>query len=161
MRLKNFLAGIIIFLCVGTALFLQIKFRLNPCPLCILQRMAFLALGLTFFFFSFIPLNRTMLFLESFLLLIFSGSGLIFSGRQIYLQHLPPGSAEGCGPGFDYLFSNLPWQQALNLILKGSGECALVDWRFLGMSMAEYAAIILFISFLWAFYLFIKSIKGK
>jgi disulfide bond formation protein DsbB len=67
--------------------------------------------------------------------------GLAFSLRQIYLQSLPPSLVPGCGPGLNFLFKAYPFLDALKIILQGSGDCAKIDWRALGLSLADWAGM--------------------
>ena len=99
--------------------------------------------ALIFLVFAVLPKAIFFPRLQGLLLLLTGGSGLAIALRQIYLQHLPTGEAPACGPGLSYLFDTLPWHQAVAFVLSGSGECAVVDWRFLGFSMAEWSALAL------------------
>ena len=63
------------------------------------------------------------------------------TGRQTWLQHLPPDQVPECGPGLDYMLEVFPFQEAISMILKGSGECAEVQWTFLSLSIAEWSLV--------------------
>ena len=65
------------------------------------------------------------------------GAGI--AGRQVWLQHLPPDKVPACGPGLDYILDTFPLSKALKMVLSGSGECAEVQWQFLGFSIAEWS----------------------
>jgi len=106
-----------------------------------MQRIAFISIAALFFIFIFLPQSMYCTRLHGLLLTLSAGSGLGVALRQLYLQHLPPGQAPSCGPGLNYLFQSLPWNEAFMKVLQGSGECAVVDWRFLGLSMAGWSAL--------------------
>lgn len=151
MRLKNLFGFILVIALIAAALILQYWKHLNPCPLCIMQRVAFIVLAAIFLIFTILPQRVWLTRLQGVLTLLSAGSGLGVALRQLYLQHLPPGQAPSCGPGLDYLLQSFPLHQVVAMVLQGSGECAVVDWRFLGLSMAGWSAIWLLAFLGWAF----------
>ncbi|HEY3486771.1 MAG TPA: disulfide bond formation protein B, partial [Gammaproteobacteria bacterium] len=74
-------------------------------------------------------------------------AGMAVAGRHVWLQHLPPARVPECGPGLEFILQNFPLRDALGLIFKGSGECAKVDWVFLGLSMPAWTLLIFTIMF--------------
>lgn len=126
---------------LAIGLYLEHVIGFEPCPLCILQRIAYMAIaGLSFFALLHCPKN---FFAVIYHVLIFAVAitGLAIAGRQIWLQHLPEDKVPECGPGFDYMLDTFPLSDALQMILISQGECAEVQWRFLGMSIAEWSAV--------------------
>jgi disulfide bond formation protein DsbB len=75
------------------------------------------------------------------LLALSAGAGLGVAGRQLWLQSLPPDQVPACGPSVDYMLEVLPWLDVLKTALKGTGDCAEVVWRFLGLSIPGWTAI--------------------
>ena len=144
---KAFLAG---FLATAglliVALFMQYKMGLEPCPLCLMQRLAFMAIAAVCLLGLVIKFNWFQK-LASVLMFVFAAVGAGVAGRQLWLQSLPEDQVPTCGPGFDYMMSNFPLSKALSLILSGSGECAEVQWRFLGLSIPGWS-IIMFVGFM-------------
>jgi len=65
--------------------------------------------------------------------------GIVTAGRQVWLQHLPADEVPACGPGLIFWMENMPWLKTLELLFKGDGNCAEVNWRFLGLSIAEWS----------------------
>jgi disulfide bond formation protein DsbB len=61
--------------------------------------------------------------------------------RQLYLQSLPAEQAPACGPGLGYMLENFPFMQALEIMLKGDGNCATVVWTFIGISIPGWTLI--------------------
>ena len=127
---------------MGFALYLEHVQGLNPCPLCVFQRIGLIALG----FFALIAwlhnpkpnwLKRTYMAL--------GGIGILWStavaGRHVWLQSLPPEKVPSCGPGLDYLVDVLPLKSVLQQVLSGSGECAVIDWTFLGQSLPVWSLV--------------------
>ena len=124
---------------MGFGMVLQHVKHLEPCPLCILQRIAFIAIGVTALAAAIHnPKHRGWIAYGS-LLAFFSVLGGGVAAWQVYLQHLPPGQVPECGPGLDYMLEAMPLTKILPLIFKGSGECAEVTWTFLELSIAQWA----------------------
>lgn len=126
---------------LGFGLYLEHVRNLEPCPLCIFQRIAFIAV----LFISLVaaihgPRYRWK-YLYDGLLLLASITGGGIAARQVWLQHLPADQVPECGPGLDYILEAFPLNKALGMVLSGSGECAEVDWQFLGLSIAEWSLI--------------------
>lgn len=124
---------------LGFGLVLQHVMHLEPCPLCILQRIAFIAIGATALVAVVHNPGRRGGIVYGSLLALFSVLGGGIAAWQVYLQHLPPGQVPECGPGLDYMLEAMPLTKILPLIFKGSGECAEVTWTFLDLSIAQWA----------------------
>ena len=124
---------------LGFGLYLQNVEHIEPCPLCVLQRIAFIAVGATALL-AFLHNPRGVgRRLYGLLLILFSLAGAAVAGRNIWLQHLPPDKVPECGPGLDYMLDTFPLTKALPMIFHGSGECAKVEWTLFGLSIAEWA----------------------
>jgi len=123
------------------ALYLQYYEFQDPCPLCILQRAAFIALLIVFVIAAMHGPARVGTYIYSFLLVIIALVGGGIAARQVWLQHLPEDLIPACGPGLDYMLDRFPMALVLQKIFKGSGECAEVNWRFLGLSIAEWSLV--------------------
>ena len=63
------------------------------------------------------------------------------AARHIWLQNLPPDKVPSCGPGLDYWVETLPLKSVFEQVLTGSGECAKVDWTFLGQSLPVWSLV--------------------
>ena len=138
---------------IGFALYLQYYEYQDPCPLCILQRMAFMALMAVFLVAALHGPGRTGTIVYGGLLLTVAALGAAIAGRHVWLQHLPKNKVPECGPGLDYMISKFPLTQALEKILAGSGQCAEAGWKFLGLSIAEWSLAWLVTLGLFALYL--------
>ncbi|MGB5209677.1 MAG: disulfide bond formation protein B [Gammaproteobacteria bacterium] len=128
---------------MGCALFFQHGLGLEPCPLCVLQRVATISLGLVFLLAAVLNPARLGSRILGILMLIVAGLGASVSARQVWLQNLPPDQVPACGPGLDYMLEVFPLGDALAMVFEGSGECAEVVWRFLGLSMPAWVLICL------------------
>jgi disulfide bond formation protein DsbB len=134
---------------LGFALYAQYGLGLEPCPLCILQRVAVLVVGLLFVA-AFIhdPGDRGARVYGS-LIDLAALAGIAVAARQIWIIAQPPGSVAECGASLDYMMAVLPWHEVLAKVLTGSGECAKVDWLFLGLNMPTWVLISLVVVGTW------------
>ena len=137
----QFLAGFL--LCaafIGYAIYAQFHDGLNPCPLCIFQRIAYAALGVVFLLGGVhAPKGRLGRRLYGVLALIPGGLGLGIAARHVWLTHLPADQVPECGPPLQFMMDTNPLTDVIRKVLTGSGECAKVDWTFLGMSMPAWS----------------------
>lgn len=126
----------LIFLLV--ALYQQYFNGLEPCPLCILQRYCLGILGLFFFISALQSPKKFFRYVYAVFIIFFAILGAIIAGRQIWLESHPPSGTEFCIPGFSYIFSLFPSQQAWHLLLHGSASCSVINWTFFGLSIAVW-----------------------
>lgn len=126
---------------VGYALYAQHGLGLEPCPLCIFQRIAVMAAGIVFLVAALHGPRQAGRWIYAFLGLLAAALGAGIAGRHIWLQSLPPDQVPACGPGLEYMLDAFPLGQALRMVFTGSGECANVDWTFLGLSMPAWTLI--------------------
>jgi disulfide bond formation protein DsbB len=126
---------------IGFAYYLQFVEYQEPCPLCILQRLAFFALGAVFLVATLHGPGRAGSAVYSGVLFVIAGIGAAIATRHVWLQHLPKGQVPECGPGLEYMLKKFALGQALEKILSGSGECAETGWTFLGLSIAGWSLL--------------------
>jgi protein dithiol:quinone oxidoreductase len=134
---------------LGFGLYLEHFAGLEPCPLCIFQRIAYIVIALLALIAAIHNPQKLFERIYTGLILITSLCGAGIAGRQVWLQHLPEDMIPECGPGLDYMLDVFPFTDALKMILSGSGECAEVQWTFLSFSIAEWS-IVCFISLIIA-----------
>lgn len=141
-RLLNGLLFLASVIGMSFALYLEHVQGLEPCPLCVFQRVGLIGLGLI----SLIALlhnpvsngiKRVYALLASFSILWSAG----VAARHVWLQSLPPDKVPSCGPGLDYWIDTLPLKSVFEQVLTGSGECAKVDWTFLGQSLPVWSFV--------------------
>jgi disulfide bond formation protein DsbB len=123
------------------ALYAEHQLLLAPCPLCVFQRVAVIALGIVFLLAALHRPGRTGSAVYAGLIGIVAATGAGIAGRHVWLQHLPAEQVPACGPGLDYILDSFPLREALGKVFTGSGECATVDWNFLGLSMPAWVLI--------------------
>ncbi len=124
---------------IGFALYLQYYEYQEPCPLCMLQRVAFMVLMAIFLVAALHGPGRTGAIVYGALLFTAAAIGVAIAGRHVWLQYLPKNQVPECGPGLEYMIGKFPLGKALEKILAGSGQCAEAGWKFLGFSIAEWS----------------------
>ncbi|MBI4203549.1 MAG: disulfide bond formation protein B [Betaproteobacteria bacterium] len=133
-------AGFLVcFALIGFAYYLQFVEHQEPCPLCILQRLGFFALGAVFLIAALHGPGKAGSVVYSGMLFVIAGIGAAVATRHVWLQHLPRDQVPECGPGLEYMLKKFPLSRALEKILSGSGECAETGWTFLGLSIAGWS----------------------
>jgi len=125
------------------ALYSQHVDGLNPCPLCVFQRFAVIGTGLVFLAAAIHDPRRLGKRIYAAMIAVVAGAGIAVASRHLWLQSLPADQVPSCGPGLDYILDAFPLTQALSMIFAGSGECAVVDWTFFGLSMPAWVLIAL------------------
>jgi disulfide bond formation protein DsbB len=125
------------------ALYAQHVLGLDPCPLCIFQRVAVIVVGVLFLMAALHnPAGKGSLVYGGLIDLAALG-GIGIAARHIWIQAQPPGAVAACGADLDYLLEIMPLTEVVNKVLTGSGECGKVDWSLLGLSMPWWVAIAL------------------
>ena len=157
---KGYLIGFVAcFGLVGLALWIQTRYNLEPCPLCISQRIIFMSLGVLFLLAALVKpatlLQKTLTVLQ--VLAALGGAGVAI--RHWWIQAHRESMIADCGVGFDYMFENFPLKKAFTLIFRGTGDCAAIDWTFLGLTLPQLG-LIAFIGFgVYAVYLAKMNMK--
>ena len=149
-RLGNALGFLACVCLMGYALYAQHVLHLEPCPLCIFQRVAVMSVGVLFLIAALHNPGRTGARVYGILqmLAVLAGTGV--SARHIWIQAQPPGTVAACGADLNYLMEIMPLSDVINKVLTGSGECGKIDWQFLGLSMPWWVAISLVTLGAWA-----------
>jgi protein dithiol:quinone oxidoreductase len=140
-RLVNF-AGF--FACVGLlayALYAQFDLGVDPCPLCIFQRVGVAALGVVFLIAALHNPRGWGTRAYAVLLAVAALATIGVAARHLYVQHLPPGSLPSCGAPLGVMLKFSPFFDVIRKVLSGSGECSEVNWRFLGLAMPAWVLI--------------------
>lgn len=149
-RLGNGLGFLACVLLMGYALYAEHVLGLTPCPLCIFQRVAVIALGVVFLIATLHNPGRIGARIYGGLAGIAAVAGIGIAARHIWIQAQPPGTVAACGADLDYLMDILPLTEVVAKVLTGSGECGKIDWTLLGLSMPWWVAISLGVLLVWA-----------
>lgn len=127
---------------IAIALYFQYVLHFEPCPLCIVQRVLVMALGAVMLAAALHNPRGWAVRLYGVLIVVIATAGIGVAARHVWLQHLPADQVPSCGPGLYYMLRRFPLHQALALVLKGTGECAAVVWRFLGLSIPGWTLVV-------------------
>lgn len=126
-------------LLLGYGFWLQYGEGQEPCPLCLVQRGFYLLVMFVLAAAAIHGPARTGRMIYAGFALLFAAGGATVAARQVWLQHLPADRVPACGPDLYFMLQNLPLARTLQKLVQGSGECAEVKWRFLGLSIAEWS----------------------
>ena len=128
---------------MGFALYAEYVLYLDPCPLCVFQRVAVILLGLLFLAAAIHNPQGAGRYVYTVLLAVAALFGIGVAGWHLRMQSLPADEVPTCGPGLDYILDNNTFGDALAIVFTGSGSCADVVWQFLGLSMPAWVLICL------------------
>ncbi len=126
---------------ISFALYAQYQLFLDPCPLCVFQRMAIIGIGLLCLIAALHDPDLWGGRIYALLIGLVAAAGAAVAGRHVWLQNLPADEVPTCGPGFNYIIESFPLGEALSMIFQGSGECAEVHWQFMGLSMPAWMLV--------------------
>ncbi len=155
--------NIIVFLaCLGliaTAYYMEYVMYLDPCPLCMVQRIAVILVGLSCLAAFLHNPKRRGRTVYSIVQLTFCVGGAAASGRHVWLQHAPSDKIPECFPGIETIFARNPFFDALAIVFGGTGECAEIAWTFVGLSIPAWT-LIAFVCFAFiATFQFLRQLK--
>jgi disulfide bond formation protein DsbB len=126
---------------MGFALYLQYVKHQDPCPLCMVQRVVFIAILVVYSLAMLHGPRRVGQRIYAGLISLLALSGIGVAGRHIWIQHLPEDQVPACGPGLDYMLETMPMGDVLKQLMHGSGECAAKGWTFLTLGIPEWSLL--------------------
>jgi disulfide bond formation protein DsbB len=131
------------------ALYAQYVMHLEPCPLCIFQRIAVMSVGVLFLLAALHNPKLAGARIYGGLISLAALAGMAVSARHIWIQAQPEGSVAACGASLDYLIQIMSVTEVIGKVLAGSGECARIEWRLLGLSMPWWVLFALIALLIW------------
>lgn len=135
------LVGGVCVLLILVALYMEHVMGLEPCALCMLQRWAVIGAGLVALVAAAIGPGSWGIRVGGAGVTLVSGLGVGLAGRQLWLQSLPEDAVPPCGPGYDYLRETFPLTEVIRMAIEGSGDCAEIQWTFLGLSIPGWTLL--------------------
>lgn len=156
-RTSYFLGLIAIILLLCGAEYIQIYQGVNPCPLCILQRLTLILLGIIFLLGVIFPPRKWSNTGFSILSIVVSALGIFLAGRQIWLQHLPTNAGANCEVSLEYLVRALPLDQVITKIFAGSSACSQIGWEFMGVSLSQWSLASFIVLLLFSLRQFVRK----
>lgn len=140
-RVTYAIGAVVCIALLGYAYYLEYVKGLEPCPLCMVQRFFFYAVMALFILAALHGPRRRGAPVYAVLITLFAAGGAAAAGRQVWLQHLPPDKVPQCGPDLFFMLENFPLSRTWEKLFYGTGECAKVDWTFLGLSIAGWSLV--------------------
>lgn len=128
-------------LLLAVALYMQHVLGLEPCNLCMFQRVFVVLAGSAALLAALHGPKGWGAKVYSVLVIVLSGLGAATAGRQLWLQSLPEDEIPACGPGLDYMLEAYPFLEMVEEVLRGSGDCAQVQWTFMGLSIPGWTMV--------------------
>jgi len=122
----------------GFAIFAEKVWNYVPCPLCMFQRVCIVVLGIVFLVAGLHRAGRAGSIVYAALIFIAAGATTWVAGRHVWIQHQPYGTVPSCGAPLDALVEMFPLLEVIKRVMTGGGECGVIDWTFLGLSMPEW-----------------------
>ncbi len=115
---------------------------LDPCPLCILDRVVLVALGLVFLLALVHNPGAWGSRIYGILASVLSLAGVGLAGRHVWLQGLPADQVPECGPDLYFMLETLPVLEVFRQVLSASGSCAQVQWTFAGLTIPQQTLVL-------------------
>ena len=140
-RAGNAVGAAACFAMLAYAIYAEKVLGLAPCPLCMFQRVGILALGVVFALAALHGPGRAGGHVYAVLIVVAAGAAAAVAARHVYVQSLPPGTVPACGASLDFMLEVFPVFEVVRKVMTGGGECARVDWRFLGLSMPAWVLV--------------------
>lgn len=153
--------GIACFSLLAWAYAIEYWYEVEPCPLCILQRIIYGAMGIVYLIGAYHNPKTFVRYFYSAGTLLLGIMGILTSSRQIWLQHLPIAEVPSCTAGLDRLLEVYPLLEALKMVLTSAGECSVVNFTILGLSLAEASWITYFLLIALSFSIIVFHYKNK
>lgn len=157
-RILYLLGALVVSSLMGFGLYLQYVKHQDPCPLCMVQRVLFIAILLVFAIAALHGPKRIGERIYAALITLLALSGVAVASRHIWIQHLPPDQVPSCGPGLDYMLETMPMANVLKELMHGSGECAARGWTLLTLGIPEWSLLCYGALAVWAVLI---SLRGK
>lgn len=141
---------------MGFGLYLQYVKHQDPCPLCMVQRVIFIAILTVFTLAALHGPKRAGERVYALLIGLLSLMGIGVASRHIWIQNLPKDQVPACGPGLEYMLDTFPFADVLKQLMHGSGECAAKSWTFLTLGIPEWSLLCYLALGLWALIISIR-----
>lgn len=125
----------------GYAIYAEKVLNYVPCPLCMFQRVCVVALGIVFLIAGLHRVRRAGGVVYAVLIFLAAAATSWVAGRHVWIQSQPPGTVPSCGAPLDSLLEMFPLLEVVRRVMTGGGECGIIDWTFLGLSMPKWVLI--------------------
>lgn len=159
-RLVFILITLFSFSSVAYAIYVQIHENIDPCPLCIVQRVIYTAVGLVALIAAITNCQKNGRIVFALLTLVISSGGIYIAHHHSWLQGLPLDQLPmSCGMPMSVMFKNMPLTGFLHTILSGTAECAMMHWQIFGINAPKVSMYGFILTALASAYILICSRK--
>lgn len=158
-KIQYLIAGAFAVMLIVVAFVMEYRFGLEPCPLCILQRIVFIVIAVLYLLCYAIK-SRKVKRILLILAILFALVGIGIAGRHVWIQHFPE-NLPSCLPSMSYLFEAFPLLDAAKQILGGTEDCRKIKWKFMGLSIPEQTLIIFCLYLLFGLFSFFRKPEIK
>ena len=135
---------------------LQYMFGMNPCPLCILQRVAIIATGLAALLALLLPTaKKGGRLLAALWVSLPAAWGLGVAVYQLWLQSLPLSDRPSCGAPWTFRLRDWPLFDWWEPVVRGFGDCGVSD-AVLGISLPVWSVLMFGAVLLWLWVMWFK-----
>jgi protein dithiol:quinone oxidoreductase len=141
-RTLNLLGFLFCAALLGYAWYAQAEMRVEPCPLCIFQRIGVALMGLVFLAAGLHAARGWGARVYGVLIALAALVTMAVAARHVWIQHLPEGAVPACGAGLKFLLEEFPLAEVVRKVLSGSGECHAVNWTFLSLAMPTWVLLV-------------------
>ncbi|MDD2775417.1 MAG: disulfide bond formation protein B [Gallionella sp.] len=156
-RILYLIGALVVAGLMGFGFYLQYVKHQDPCPLCMVQRVIFIAIMVSFIVATLHHPMKTGQRIYAALIGMLSLSGIAVASRHIWIQHLPKDQVPACGPGLDYMLETMPMANVLKELMHGSGECAAKGWTFLTLGIPEWSLLCYIALGIWAVMIAVRN----
>lgn len=143
------------------AVYVEKHYLLSPCPLCMLQRIAYAGLAVLFLIGSIFNFKSFLRYIYSTAVVLFAGAGFLLAAYQFRLQYFAAPQKMSCSASLTRLIELHPFLDALKIALTGSPECSRIDLLILGISLAGWSTIIFGLMIILTLYVLYLEAKKK
>ena len=137
----NLLCALVCAGMIGYAIYSEKVLGYVPCPLCMFQRVCIGVLGVVFLVAGLHPAKRAGAIVYGVPTFPAAGATSWVAGRHVWIQAQPAGTVPACGAPLDMLMDMFPLSDVIRRVMTGGGECGVIDWAFLGVSMPGWVLI--------------------
>jgi disulfide bond formation protein DsbB len=137
----NLLCALICAGMVGYAIYAEKYLGYLPCPLCMFQRVCIAALGVVFLIAGLHRARHPGAVVYGVFIFLTAAAATWVAGRHVWIQHQPAGTVPSCGAPLDNLMEMFPLLEVIRKVMTGGGECGVIDWTLLGISMPGWVVI--------------------
>ncbi|MGK0446056.1 MAG: disulfide bond formation protein DsbB [Bermanella sp.] len=126
---------------LAAAYYFEYALYMDPCPLCIMQRIAVFTVGIAGLLGLLLGHNQVARIATAVIMSLGALLGIGVAARHVWIQSLPADQVPTCGPSLEYMVDTLPWAEVLTVMLRGNGNCADAHWSLFGLSMPQWVLV--------------------